>query len=262
MAFHGATALAGLLVGVVVGLTGVGGGALMTPVLVLFFGVAPQIAVGTDLLNASITKMFGTGVHFRSHTVDWQVVRRLALGSLPAALLTLAWMNVTGAPRIRDGVIVHAVGYALLVTAAGLLLRMRLQGAGRRFRLGSPERFKRFQPVFTVLAGALLGVLVTLTSIGAGALGSVMLVYLYPLRMEPRKLVGTDLAHAVPLALLAGLGHLRIGHVDYVLLANLLAGSIPGVLAGALVSSRAPQTPLRIALAVVLVLVAWKMLAG
>lgn len=258
--FQGATALAGLLVGTVVGLTGVGGGALMTPILVLLFGVAPQMAVGTDLLNASITKVFGTAVHFRRQTVDWQVVRRLALGSLPAALLTMAWMSVTRSVRIKDGFIIDAVGWALLLSAAGMVLKLRLHQVGRRFRLDQPERFKHLQPVLTVLAGALLGAVVALTSIGAGALGTVMLVYLYPLRMEPRKLVGTDLAHAMPLALIAGLGHLGLGHVDYGLLANLLLGSVPGVLAGSRVSSRAPQAFLRVAISVVLACVGVRML--
>ena len=259
MHLQGVTALAGLLVGLVVGLTGVGGGALMTPILVLLFGVAPHLAVGTDLLNASIMKVFGTAVHARSRNVDWMVVRRLALGSLPAALATLVWMNLTGSARIKDGFIVQAVGWALLLTAGGMLLRMRLQGLARRFRLDQPERFKRTQLLLTVLAGLLLGVVVTLTSIGAGALGTVMLVYLYPLRMDARKLVGTDLAHAIPLALIAGLGHLRIGNVDCHLLLNLLAVSVPGILVGSRLSARAPQTPLRLLIALVLGVVGVKM---
>jgi len=260
MHFHPLTALAGLLVGLVVGLTGVGGGALMTPVLVLLFGVAPHMAVGTDLLNASITKMFGTAVHARRHTVDWQVVRRLALGSLPGALLTLVWMGTTRSVPLKDSFITAAVGWALLITAAGMLLRARFQGVGRQLRLGQPQRFKRAQLALTVLAGVTLGVLVTLTSIGAGALSTVALVYLYPLRMDSNKLVGTDLAHAIPLALLAGLGHLRIGNVDYGLLVNLLLGSVPGVLLGSVISSRAPQAFLRVAIALVLGAVAIRML--
>lgn len=260
MHFEGLTVLAGFMVGVVVGLTGVGGGALMTPILVVLFGVAPHMAVGTDLLNAAIMKMFGTFVHSRNQSVDWQVVRRLALGSLPAALLTLVWMNLAGATPIKDGFVMKALAWALIITAVGMLLRVRLQNAGRRFRLGKPDRFKRLQLVLTVLAGTVLGVLVSLTSVGAGALGSVMLVYIYPLRMEPRKLVGTDLAHAIPLALVAGLGHLAIGNVDYGLLGNLLLGSVPGVLLGTAISSRAPQAFLRLAIALVLSLVGLKML--
>jgi uncharacterized membrane protein YfcA len=259
--FHGSITVAGLLVGLVVGLTGVGGGALMTPVLVLLFGVAPHLAVGTDLLNASISKGFGTAMHAGERTVDWQVVRRLALGSLPAAALTLAWMSLTRSARLQDGFVMAAVGWALLLTAAGLLLKGRLVGLGRSCSLDRREQFLRLQLPLTVAAGALLGVLVTLTSIGAGALGTVALVYLYPQRLGARRLVGTDLAHAIPLALVAGLGHLRIGNVDYGLLVNLLTGSVPGVLIGSWISSRAPQDFLRVTIAVVLGLVAVKLLA-
>lgn len=256
------TGLAGLVVGCVVGITGVGGGALMTPILVLLFGVAPQTAVGTDLLYASLTKVFGTAVHHNHGTVDWQVVRRLAYGSLPAAALTLAWMSMNDVNRVKDGFIIDAVGVALIITALGMLFKDWLQGLGRKLRVseGSQEKFKHVQPVLTVACGAVLGVLVTLTSIGAGALGTVMLVYLYPLRLSAHKLVGTDLAHAIPLALIAGLGHLTLGNVDYRLLLNLLVGSIPGVLIGAMISTRAPMTLIRYAIALVLGAVAVKML--
>ncbi len=252
--------VAGLLVGVIVGITGVGGGSLMTPILVMMFGVAPQTAVGTDLLTASITKMCGTAVHQRHGTVDWQIVKRLALGSLPAAALTLFWMNYGGAHRISDGTIISAVGVALVVTALGMLFKEQLHAVGKRFRVGDSEKFKAMQLPATVIAGVLLGVLVTLTSIGAGALGTVMLVYLYPLRLDANRLVGTDLAHAIPLALIAGLGHLSLGNVDYGLMVNLLLGAIPGVILGSLVSTRAPMKVIRIAIALVLLVVAYKML--
>jgi len=254
--------LSGFIVGLLIGQTGMGGGSLMTPILVLFFGVHPATAVGTDLLNASITKMFGTVVHARRHTVDWQVVRRLALGSLPGALLTLVWMGTTRSVPLKDSFITVAVGWALLITAAGMLLRARFQGVGRQLRLGQPQRFKRAQLLLTILAGVTLGVLVTLTSIGAGALGTVALVYLYPLRMDSNTLVGTDLAHAIPLALVAGLGHLRIGNVDYGLLVNLCLGSVPGVLLGSMISTRASLAFLRIVIAGTLSLVAVKMLVS
>jgi uncharacterized protein len=260
MSFDGVTAIAGLVVGVVVGITGVGGGALMTPILVLLFGIAPQTAVGTDLLYASITKVFGTAVHQGHGTVDWQVVRRLALGSLPAALLTLGWMHWSQANRVTDGLIIQSVAVALIVTAIGMLMKEKLHGAGRRLRIGNPKEFRRMQRILTTVAGAVLGVVVTLTSIGAGALGTVMMIYLYPLRLTPRKLVGTDLAHAIPLALLAGLGHLAIGNVNFGLLGNLLAGSIPGVLIGALIGTRVPMKWVQGAISVVLVAVAVKML--
>lgn len=261
MAFDVLTALAGVLVGIVVGVTGIGGGSLMTPILVLFFGIAPQTAVGTDLLYASITKLAGVGVHHKHDTVDWQVVRRLACGSLPAAALTLAWMHFSAVGQMKSGLLITALAIALLITAVGMLLKDWLHDLGRRLRIGDSQRFIRWQPALTVVAGAIVGVLVSLTSIGAGALGTVMLLYLYPLRMTPKRLVGTDLAHAIPLALLAGLGHLSLGNVNFTLLFNLLAGSIPGVLVGSWISTRAPLNVLRYAIAAVLCAVAAKLLA-
>ena len=260
MAFDVVTAVAGALVGVVVGITGVGGGSLMTPILVMIFGIAPQTAIGTDLLFAGLTKIVGTAVHHNAGTVDWRVVRRLACGSLPAAALTLVWMNGSGAGRISDGALIGAVGIALLVTALGMLFKERLHAFGRHLRVDLPERFKAVQRPLTVLTGAVLGVLVTLTSIGAGALGTVALVYLYPLRLTPQKLVGTDLAHAIPLALLAGLGHLWLGNVDYALLANLMLGSVPGVILGSMIGSRLPAVALQSGIALVLGAVAVKLL--
>lgn len=254
-------AVAGLLVGAIVGVTGVGGGALMTPILVMLFGVAPTTAVGTDLLYASVTKMFGTAVHHQAGTVDWQIVRRLALGSLPAAALTLAWMHFSHVGQLRSGLITFTLGVALVVTALGILFKAQIHSLGTRFRLGDSARFEAMQPAMTVLCGVLLGAMVTLTSVGAGALGTAMLVYLYPLRLSAGKLVGTDLAHAIPLTLIAGMGHLALGNVDLALMLNLLAGSIPGVVIGSYVSTRAPVGPLRIAIAFVLLFVAWKMVA-
>ena len=255
------TSIAGFGVGLVVGMTGVGGGALMTPILVLLFGVSPHTAVGTDLLFASLTKMFGVGVHGAHGTVDWLVVRRLACGSLPAAATTLALMVFLGQGQIREGLILHALGVALLITSAGLLLKERLHAIGQRFRTIDPAHFRRAQPALTVLAGAILGVMVTLTSIGAGALGTVMLVYLYPVRLTAAKLVGTDLAHAIPLALLAGAGHLALGNVDFGLLGTLLAGSIPGILIGATLSARVPEGLVRGAIAVILLYVGIRLIA-
>jgi uncharacterized membrane protein YfcA len=255
----GLRALAGLMVGTIVGITGVGGGALMTPLLVLMFGVAPQTAVGTDLLYASITKIFGVGVHHGHGTVDWGIVGRLAMGSLPAAAATLAWMHFNESSQIKSGFIITSVAIALIITALGMLLKDWLHKVGRSLRVTDASYFKHLQPVATVLAGVVLGVLVTLTSIGAGALGTVMLVYLYPMRLNASKLVGTDLAHAIPLALIAGLGHLSMGNVNYSLLFNLLLGSIPGVLIGSFISTRAPLTFIRYAIAIVLGGVAIKM---
>jgi hypothetical protein len=247
--------VAGAGVGFTVGVTGIGGGALMTPILVMLFGVAPGLAVGTDLLFASVTKFFGAAMHGRHGTIDWLVVRRLALGSLPAAGLTAAFLAIYGRQKIGEGAILHALGAALLLTAVGLMLKGRLHGIGRRLRTDMPVRFKALQPALTVAAGVILGVLVTMTSVGAGALGTVMMVYLYPYRLTPAKIVGTDLAHARPLALVAGLGHLLIGNVDFALLGWLLLGSIPGILAGSLVSTRAPAMWIERAIAVALAIV-------
>ncbi len=259
MEIDGLRVVAGVLVGTIVGITGVGGGALMTPILVLMFGISPTTAVGTDLLYASITKMFGVAVHQNHGTVDWGIVRRLAMGSLPAAALTLAWMHMNDTHQVKSGFIITAVAVALVITALGMLLKDWLSRVGKSLRVTDASYFKGLQPAATVAAGVVLGVLVTLTSIGAGALGTVMLVYLYPMRLNASKLVGTDLAHAIPLALIAGLGHLSLGHTDYALLGNLLLGSIPGVLIGSLISTRAPLTFIRYAIAIVLGAVAVKM---
>jgi hypothetical protein len=254
------TTLSGFGVGAIVGLTGIGGGALMTPVLVLVFGVAPHTAVGTDLLFACITKIFGVLVHGRRGTVDWQVVRRLAAGSLPAALTTVLFLSYFGNSEARNEIILRAVGFALVLTATGLLFRRRLQEIGKSLRSRAPSRFKRAQPSLTMLAGAIVGALVAMTSVGAGALGTVALVYLYPFRLNAAKLVGTDLAHAIPLALVAGAGHLALGNTDFVLLGNLLLGSIPGILLGSALSTKAPEALIRNAMACVLLVVASKLL--
>lgn len=253
-------ALTGLLVGTVVGATGVAGGALMTPILVMMFGIAPTTAVGTDLLYASATKLFGTAVHQKHGTIDWQVVRRLATGSLPAAALTLWWMESSGVGAIKDGVIIVAIGAALGVTALGMFFKEQLHSFGTRLRSIDLEKFRAMQPGLTMLAGAILGAMVTLTSVGAGAIGTVMLVYLYPVRLNGGRLVGTGLAHAIPLTLLAGLGHLSLGNVNLPLMLNLLAGSIPGVLVGSLISARAPAKLVQNTIAAVLLIVSYKML--
>lgn len=255
-------AVAGFGVGMMVGATGVGGGALMTPILVLLFGVAPAAAIGTDLWFAAITKMAGGAVHHHQGSVDWIVLRRLALGSLPTAVVTLIVLHLTGASQMKSGLLLNALGGVLLLTALAMIFRKRTHAFGQALRSTAPESFKRAQPGLTVLAGAILGLLVTLTSIGAGALGAVMLLYLYPFRMKPAVLVGTDIVHAIPLALVAGTGHLLLGNVDLVLLGGLLVGSIPGVVLGTLVGGKAPENWLRGAIAVVLMAVGGKLLAA
>ncbi len=252
---------AGLLVGTLVGFTGVGGGALMTPILVFLFGIAPQTAVGTDLLFAMLTKTVGGWVHGAHGAIDWLIVRRLWLGSIPSALMTLYFINYAKSHLPIGAVILPMLGVALTITSAGLFFQRRLHNLGMRLRTNFATDFKFMQPGLTVLAGALLGFLVTLTSVGAGAIGTVLLVYLYPYRMKAAKLVGTDIAHAVPLTLVAGLGHLALGNVDLKLLGELLVGSIPGVIAGSLLSHRLNPRWTTRAIAVMLILVAARLFA-
>ncbi len=252
--------LAGFGVGMLVGVTGVGGGSLMTPILVLLFGVAPAAAVGTDLWFAAITKLVGGTVHHKRGSVDWQVMRRLSLGSLPMAVLTLWWLHATGAAQMKQGLIVSMLGVVLLLTAAAMIFKKPLHAIGQALRERAPDRFKHAQPIATVFAGMLLGFLVTLTSVGAGALGTVMLLYLYPFRMTPARLVGTDIVHAIPLTMVAGAGHLMMGNVDLGLLGQLLLGSIPGIIVGSMIGTRTSEGMLRSAIAVVLVAVGVKLI--
>lgn len=252
--------LAGFFVGLLVGMTGVGGGAMMTPLLILIFGVAPSTAVGTDLLFSCITKCFGVWSYRSYSNIDWSVVRLLAYGSIPAALVTVSWLNFFDGMQVKQGLVLTSLGTVLLITSAAMIFKTRLNRFGKKLRSTAPVEFKSVQPALTILAGAILGVLVSLTSIGAGALGAVMLVYLYPFRLTPRKLVGTDLAHAIPLALIAGIGHLAIGNVDFRLLVSLLLGSIPGILIGARLSVYAPEAMLRTLIAITLAVVGLKLL--
>jgi len=254
------TPLAGFLVGVLVGFTGVGGGALMTPLLVFLFGVAPQTAIGTDLLFAAVTKGFGGWVHGSRGSIDWVVLRRLAAGSLPAAVLTLLLLHQFPAERQAGVLLLPALGLALALTSVAMLFKPSIHRLGQRLRTSAPERFKHLQPGLTVLAGAVLGFLVTLTSVGAGALGVVMLVYLYPYRLTPAKLVGTDIAHAIPLTLVAGLGHLGLGNINFPLLGSLLLGSIPGIVLGSRLSIKVDHGYVRTAIALMLAIVGGKLL--
>ena len=252
--------VAGFLVGVLVGFTGVGGGALMTPLLVFMFGIAPQTAIGTDLLFAAITKGFGGWVHGTRGSIDWLVLRRLCLGSLPAALMTLLLIRYFPPDKGLKALLLPALGVALAVTSVAMLFQPQLHRLGQKLRTTAPDRFKGAQPGLTVAAGVVLGFLVTLTSVGAGALGVVMLVYLYPYRLTPPKLVGTDIAHAIPLTLVGGLGHMSLGNVDFGLLGSLLLGSIPGIILGSRLSIKVNSVYVRNAIAVMLALVGGKLL--
>jgi len=245
------------MVGVLVGLTGVGGGSLMTPLLVLLFGFHPATAVGTDLLYASVTKSVGTAVHHSRETVDWRIVGRLAAGSVPATLITLAILYIEGTPGPRTaGLITVVLGGALIVTAGAILMRTRiLAWAAPRLKGISNRSTARA----TIMLGFALGVLVSISSVGAGALGVTALLILYP-TLPMNRIAGSDIAHAVPLTLIAGLGHWWIGSVDLSLLGALLIGSIPGVIIGSLLSARATDRVLRPVLAATLVLVGWNLL--
>jgi uncharacterized membrane protein YfcA len=245
-------AASGLAVGILVGLTGVGGGSLMTPLLVLLFHFHPATAVGTDLLYAAATKTAGTAVHGLKDTVDWRIVRRLASGSVPGAGLTLLMLSHIGPQSKAQGQLISFVlGVALLLTSVTILFRPQIIAfASRRLREPSERRVA----ALTVLTGLILGVLVSLTSVGAGALGVTALLLLYP-RLPTLKIVGSDIAHAVPLTLVAGAGHWMLGTVNWHLLASLLVGSVPGIILGSLAATRAPDLLLRPILALTLILV-------
>lgn len=253
-------ALAGLLVGTVVGITGVGGGSLMSPILIMLFGVAPATAVGTDLWFAAITKFAGSIIHHRQASADTAIVGWLCLGSIPAAILTLFFLFHEGGHQVKNGLIITMLGSMLIVTSVATLFRKRLVSA--MVDTDNEERarrFVRYQPLLTALAGAILGTLVTLTSVGAGALGATMLLMLYPLRLTARRLVGTDIMHAVPLTLVGGIGYLLVGSVDLKLLATLLIGSIPGIIVGARLTRILNEGFVQRCLAVILFLAGLKM---
>lgn len=276
--------ISGLSVGLLVGLTGVGGGSLMTPLLVFLFGFKPATAVGTDLLFAALTKTGGVWVHHTKHSsVDWHIVRWLSLGSLPFAIGTLFVLNhFATIGKETTSMITSTLGVALLLTAFSILVRSLLirrnnqEAVVNIVAIADVEeetenllerdekvdeiargRFDRWQIPATVLTGAVLGVLVTLTSVGAGALGTVVLLFLYP-KMFTVKIVGTDLAHAIPLTAIAGFGHWILGNVDFVLLGSLLIGSLPGIWIGSLLSAKLPERFLRPILATLLLIIGLK----
>jgi uncharacterized protein len=255
MAWHSVDphfAIAGFIVGGLVGVTGVGGGSLMTPILVLLFGVPPATAVGTDLLFAAATKTVGSLVHGFNNTIEWRVVRQLAAGSLPAAafaLFVLSRLHMSsGGARY---VIVAVLAFALLLTAGILIARNRISARYAQ-HLGTLN--ERSIAMLTVAMGAMLGILVTFSSVGAGAIGVTALLLLYP-RIPMARIVGSDIAHAVPLTLVAGVGHGAMGSLDPHTLLSLLIGSFPGILIGSWVSFRAPDVALRYILAGVLIIV-------
>lgn len=248
--------LAGFIVGALVGITGVGGGALMTPILI-FFGIPPFTAVGTDLFYASLTKTGGTLVHGYNHTVDWLVVVRLATGSIPAAALTLFALHELAIDSATSQILITRVlGAALLLTAFALFLRNPLtRFYGAHVGELDPELVRKL----TIAAGAALGVLVSISSVGAGAIGVTVLILLYP-KLPTARIVGSDIAHAVPLTLAAGLGHWALGSIDWALLVTLLIGSLPGIFVGSSLAARLPDAVVRLTLAGTLLIVCAKLL--
>lgn len=252
--------LSGLAVGFIVGMTGVGGGSLMTPIL-LYFGVNPSTAVGTDLLYAAITKGSGVYVHQKKRNIDWRITWLLALGSLPAAVATLLLMhNIGFDSKHVNTVIKIALGWTMILTALAIVFKQKLLDWSHR----KNAIFTRMDPhqrdVATVITGLVLGAVVTVTSIGAGALGTVALFLIYPM-LPTARLVGTEIAHAVPLTLVAGLGHAGVGNVDWNLLSSLLIGSLPGIYIGSHLPTAVPDTVMRPALASMLALVGLKLVS-
>ena len=241
--------------GLLVGLTGVGGGSLMTPILMLFFNVKAAVAVGTDLLYASITKTVGIFAHGKLGNIDWKLVTLLACGSVPAAIVTLLYLkDIDIASESAVNNIKFWLGIALLLTSVSVIFRNQLAKLSKTGHWINPK----YVPTLTVILGIILGFLVTLTSVGAGALGVTALLILYP-KVNITKIVGTDVAHAVPLTMVAGLGHASLGTVDYQLLGTLLIGSIPGIWIGSHLSSKVAEHWVRVLLALILVYVGQKL---
>ncbi|WP_029363981.1 sulfite exporter TauE/SafE family protein [Herbaspirillum lusitanum] len=250
--------VSGFAVGVLVGLTGVGGGSLMTPLLTLLFGIHPSVAVGTDLAFASATKTAGTFAHRFKGTVRWDIVRRLCYGALPAAIVTTLLLKHFGA--VSDGislVIRYSIAISVFLTVIALLFKSKLQD----WLNAHPERQLQGLKLAraTILAGAVLGALVTISSIGAGAVGATLLVLLYP-RLSPAEVAGTDIAYAVPLTAIAAFGHWWLGSIDWSLLGALLLGSVPGITIGSLAARAVPEKFLRGLLAITLTSVALKLI--
>jgi uncharacterized membrane protein YfcA len=239
----------GFGIGAIVGMTGVGGGSLMTPLLISVFKLNPAVAIGTDLWFAAITKSGGAWAHHRHGQVDYRVTGLLLAGSIPASLATIALMHFTGITKGWASALTFSLGIALLLTAVTVAYRQQWHAVGLKLERWLPPRR---QMKLTVLAGAVLGVLVSLSSIGAGALGATMILLLYP-RMATNRLVGTDIAHAVPLTLVAGIGHASLGHVEWLLLGSLLIGSLPGIWLGAQLTRSLPERLIRALLCLSLV---------
>ncbi|WKB53834.1 sulfite exporter TauE/SafE family protein [Eleftheria terrae] len=233
--------LGGFAVGAIVGMTGVGGGSLMTPLLLSVFKLNPAVAIGTDLWFAAITKSSGSLAHHQHGHVDYRITGLMLAGSIPAAVGTVALMHFTGVTKGWASALTLSLGIALLLTAVTVAFKKTWHSVALRLQRWTPEHRK---PLLTVLAGLVLGVLVSLSSIGAGAIGATLILFLYP-QLDAKRLVGTDIAHAVPLTLVAGIGHATLGHVEWGLLGALLVGSIPGIWLGAQLTRKMPERLVR-----------------
>ena len=248
-------AVFGLIVGALVGLTGVGGGSVMTPILMLVFGQPPAVAVGTDLMFSASTKLVATASFGFSRRVDWPIVGRLVIGSVPAASAVIIWFWFNGRPPgVVDQIIARCLAVILALAAVALLMQDFLRRLGLRYTAIWLQSADRQKVVLTIIAGALLGFGVTMTSVGAGAVGVAVLVALYPLRLTSDRLVATDIAHALPITAIAAAGHATLGHVDLRVLSCLLMGSIPGVLLATHASIRLRPQITRTLIAVMLAL--------
>nr|WP_234891483.1 MULTISPECIES: sulfite exporter TauE/SafE family protein [Rhizobium/Agrobacterium group] len=253
--------LSGFVVGCLVGITGVGGASLMTPLMVLLFGVHPATAVGTDLLYAAVTKMAGAAVHHRHGHIRWRLVGLLALGSVPATSVTLWLMSgVDRKSAHSTDLLTTSLGIMLMMTALILLFRDLLMRYEINWLQAHPSPSPRTIAIGTFVLGLVLGAVVTLTSVGAGAIGVTVLLFLYP-RSTINDIVGSDIAHAIPLTLIGGIGYWVIGDVNWVLLGSLLIGSIPGIVLGSYAAPRLPEKAVRIILALILVIVAAKLIS-
>jgi uncharacterized protein len=258
-AIEPAYSMAAFAVGVLVGLTGVGGGSLMTPILILLFGIHPATAVGTDLLHAAVTKTAGSFVHGRNRTIEWRIVRRLAAGSIPTTVVTIAALSAIDINGSMARDLINAVlALALVITAVMLVFRNRIVA---RYSPRFGALADRKIAAITVAVGAVIGTIVSISSVGAGAIGVTALVLLYP-KLPAARIVGSDIAHAVPLTLVAGIGHWFLGSIDFPVFTSLILGSVPGILLGSYAAVRVPDRALRLVLAVTLLVVATKLSFG
>lgn len=254
--------LAGLVVGVAVGATGVGGGSLMTPILIMVYGISPSLAVGTDLLYASISKSFGVLLHRQNGSVDWKIVGWQALGSVPGVLVTLAVLGGVADHAALDRTIKLTLSIAIVLTALFTLFQDAIASRLHIGQFADADRdlSLKTQRVLTVIAGVLIGVVVTISSVGAGVIGMMLLLLIYP-KHAPIRIVGSDLAHAVLITAIAGLGHARMGTVNYPLLGWLLLGALPGIWLGSRIGFRLPPKTLKQTIAGLLIVVGTMTLA-